>query len=199
MRHRDINLLTVGTDTYTPDRRFRGLHVPNSPEWTLQIKGNGRLCRLLQTPINVLLNSWLKFTICCFCTLKSIVKQRRHWTTPVFTSANWVRRRWNLTSSACVSLVSSDMSSTWIPRTVRVDYDHYYVPLLLFFYSVECIKVGGLPIGSRVWRDWWVSSSSIVNSPLPLLVLLIKTLKQRTLKRRHAALWTLPPRLIASL
>lgn len=39
VRHRDINLLTVGTDTYTPDRRFRGLHLPNSPEWTLQIKG----------------------------------------------------------------------------------------------------------------------------------------------------------------
>jgi hypothetical protein len=37
--NRNVNLLTVGTDTYTPDRRFRGLHVSTSPEWTLQIKG----------------------------------------------------------------------------------------------------------------------------------------------------------------
>ena len=39
MRHHDIHLLTVGTDTYTADPRFRGLHVANSADWTLQIKG----------------------------------------------------------------------------------------------------------------------------------------------------------------
>lgn len=57
MRHRDINLLTVGTETYTPDRRFRGLHVPNSPEWTLQIKAStledagDYQCQLSSTPL----------------------------------------------------------------------------------------------------------------------------------------------------
>jgi len=57
VRHRDINLLTVGTDTYTPDRRFRGLHVPNSPEWTLQIKAStledagDYECQLSSTPL----------------------------------------------------------------------------------------------------------------------------------------------------
>lgn len=55
--NRNVNLLTVGTDTYTPDRRFRGLHVSSSPEWTLQIKattlddaGNYE-CQLSSTPL----------------------------------------------------------------------------------------------------------------------------------------------------
>nr|CAH0108953.1 unnamed protein product [Daphnia galeata] len=55
--NRNVNLLTVGTDTYTPDRRFRGLHVSTSPEWTLQVKattledaGNYE-CQLSSTPL----------------------------------------------------------------------------------------------------------------------------------------------------
>lgn len=38
VRHRDIHLLTVGHYTYTSDQRFRAIHIPNTDDWTLQIK-----------------------------------------------------------------------------------------------------------------------------------------------------------------
>ncbi|XP_050455002.1 cell adhesion molecule DSCAML1-like isoform X2 [Cataglyphis hispanica] len=38
VRHRDIHLLTVGTETYTSDQRFVTLHFPRTEDWTLQVK-----------------------------------------------------------------------------------------------------------------------------------------------------------------
>ncbi|XP_044584865.1 neurotrimin [Cotesia typhae] len=38
VRHRDIHLLTVGTDTYTSDQRFVASHFPRTEDWTLEVK-----------------------------------------------------------------------------------------------------------------------------------------------------------------
>ncbi|XP_014204840.1 zwei Ig domain protein zig-8-like [Copidosoma floridanum] len=38
VRHRDIHLLTVGTETYTSDQRFVASHYPRTEDWTLQVK-----------------------------------------------------------------------------------------------------------------------------------------------------------------
>lgn len=37
MRHRDINLLTVGRYTYSNDHRFKAIHNANTNDWTLKI------------------------------------------------------------------------------------------------------------------------------------------------------------------
>ncbi|XP_014291258.1 uncharacterized protein, partial [Halyomorpha halys] len=38
IRHRDLNLLTVASYTYTSDERFVAKHSPQTEEWTLQIR-----------------------------------------------------------------------------------------------------------------------------------------------------------------
>ncbi|KAG5683020.1 hypothetical protein PVAND_012330 [Polypedilum vanderplanki] len=38
VRHRNINLLTVGTTSYTSDSRFQSIHDPDSEEWILKIR-----------------------------------------------------------------------------------------------------------------------------------------------------------------
>ncbi|KAL7031902.1 hypothetical protein ACKWTF_007166 [Chironomus riparius] len=38
VRHRDINLLTVGTTSYTSDSRFQSIHDADSEEWILKIR-----------------------------------------------------------------------------------------------------------------------------------------------------------------
>ncbi|KAK3850877.1 hypothetical protein Pcinc_042442 [Petrolisthes cinctipes] len=37
IRRRDLHVLTTGNFTYTTDKRFRALHLPGSPFWSLQI------------------------------------------------------------------------------------------------------------------------------------------------------------------
>ena len=37
VRHRDINLLTVGTISYTSDNRFQSIHDSDSDEWILKV------------------------------------------------------------------------------------------------------------------------------------------------------------------
>lgn len=37
VRHRDINLLTVGTTSYTSDARFQSIHDADSDEWILKV------------------------------------------------------------------------------------------------------------------------------------------------------------------
>jgi hypothetical protein len=37
VRHRDINLLTVGTTSYTSDIRFQSIHDADSNEWILKV------------------------------------------------------------------------------------------------------------------------------------------------------------------
>lgn len=37
IRHRDINLLTIGRYTYSNDQRFRAIHDVNTNDWTLRI------------------------------------------------------------------------------------------------------------------------------------------------------------------
>lgn len=37
VRHRDINLLTVGLNSYTSDNRFLSIHEHESEEWTLKV------------------------------------------------------------------------------------------------------------------------------------------------------------------
>ncbi|XP_053203791.1 hemicentin-1-like [Panonychus citri] len=37
IRRRDLNVLTVGKYTYTPDQRFQAVHMENSDDWSLQI------------------------------------------------------------------------------------------------------------------------------------------------------------------
>lgn len=37
LRHRDINILTVGTTSYTSDIRFQSIHDPDSTEWILKV------------------------------------------------------------------------------------------------------------------------------------------------------------------
>ena len=92
---------------------------------------------------------------------------------------------------------------TWIPRTVRVIMiiimshccyssirSSIYKKYRVFLSEVESDETDGFRRPPIPLPSFLPSSST----PLPLLVLLIKTLK-----RRHAVLWTLPPRLIASL
>ncbi|EEB15499.1 conserved hypothetical protein [Pediculus humanus corporis] len=38
VRHRDIHLLTVGRYTYTSDQRFQTIHLPQTEDWTLQVR-----------------------------------------------------------------------------------------------------------------------------------------------------------------
>lgn len=35
--HRDLHLLTVGKETYTPDQRFQSVHNPHTNDWSLKI------------------------------------------------------------------------------------------------------------------------------------------------------------------
>ncbi|KAL7028335.1 hypothetical protein ACKWTF_005805 [Chironomus riparius] len=37
LRHRDLMLLTVGKETYTPDQRFQSVHNPHANDWSLKI------------------------------------------------------------------------------------------------------------------------------------------------------------------
>ncbi|KAG5681145.1 hypothetical protein PVAND_010605 [Polypedilum vanderplanki] len=37
LRHRDLMLLTVGKETYTPDQRFQSVHNPHTNDWSLKI------------------------------------------------------------------------------------------------------------------------------------------------------------------
>lgn len=37
VRHRDINLLTVGLNSYTSDNRFLSIHEHDAEEWTLKV------------------------------------------------------------------------------------------------------------------------------------------------------------------
>lgn len=39
VRHRDINLLTVGLNSYTSDNRFLSIREHDSDEWTLKVSG----------------------------------------------------------------------------------------------------------------------------------------------------------------
>jgi hypothetical protein len=38
VRHRNINLLTVGTTSYTSDSRFQSIHDSDSDEWILKVR-----------------------------------------------------------------------------------------------------------------------------------------------------------------
>ncbi|XP_015790819.1 uncharacterized protein LOC107367607 [Tetranychus urticae] len=38
VRQKDLHILTSGRDTYTSDSRFRSINLPNSNEWTLEIR-----------------------------------------------------------------------------------------------------------------------------------------------------------------
>lgn len=38
IRHRDLHLLTVGKETYTPDQRFQSVHNPHTDDWSLKVK-----------------------------------------------------------------------------------------------------------------------------------------------------------------
>ncbi|KAK2726368.1 zwei Ig domain protein zig-8-like [Artemia franciscana] len=57
VRHKDIHLLAVGTETYTKDPRFKAHFVQSSGDWTLQIKGlissdvGAYECQLSTTPL----------------------------------------------------------------------------------------------------------------------------------------------------
>lgn len=47
--HRDLHLLTVGKETYTPDQRFQSVHNPHTNDWALKIlypqqKDSGGFC-----------------------------------------------------------------------------------------------------------------------------------------------------------
>lgn len=42
VRHRDINLLTVGLNSYTSDNRFLSIREPDSEEWTLKVSTSVR-------------------------------------------------------------------------------------------------------------------------------------------------------------
>ncbi|CAO1379750.1 unnamed protein product, partial [Diamesa tonsa] len=37
IRHRDLHLLTVGKETYTPDQRFQSVHNPHTDDWSLKV------------------------------------------------------------------------------------------------------------------------------------------------------------------
>lgn len=37
MRKSDLHILTVGTFTYTTDKRFQALHADGTQEWTLKV------------------------------------------------------------------------------------------------------------------------------------------------------------------
>lgn len=37
IRHRDLHLLTVGKETYTPDGRFQSVHNPHTDDWALKV------------------------------------------------------------------------------------------------------------------------------------------------------------------
>lgn len=37
IRHRDLHLLTVGKETYTPDQRFQSVHNPHNDDWALKV------------------------------------------------------------------------------------------------------------------------------------------------------------------
>uniref|UniRef100_T1GK33 Ig-like domain-containing protein n=1 Tax=Megaselia scalaris TaxID=36166 RepID=T1GK33_MEGSC len=56
VRHRDINLLSVGKDIYSSDERFVALHNKETGDWTLQIKYANRKdtgayeCQVSTTP-----------------------------------------------------------------------------------------------------------------------------------------------------
>lgn len=54
VRHRDINLLTVGLNSYTSDNRFLSIREHDSEEWTLKV--SARIHKLLNC-------SW---KLCCF-------------------------------------------------------------------------------------------------------------------------------------
>ncbi|XP_047468871.1 uncharacterized protein LOC125025044 isoform X2 [Penaeus chinensis] len=41
IRRRDLHVLTTGTFTYTTDSRFRALHLPGSPYWSLEVGDPG--------------------------------------------------------------------------------------------------------------------------------------------------------------
>lgn len=38
IRHRDLHLLTVGKETYTPDGRFQSVHNPHTDDWALKVR-----------------------------------------------------------------------------------------------------------------------------------------------------------------
>jgi hypothetical protein len=40
VRHRDINLLTVGLNSYTSDNRFLSIHEHDAEEWTLKVSAS---------------------------------------------------------------------------------------------------------------------------------------------------------------
>jgi len=44
VRHRDINLLTVGLNSYTSDNRFLSIHEHESDEWTLKVSTTIQNC-----------------------------------------------------------------------------------------------------------------------------------------------------------
>ena len=46
VRHRDINLLTVGLNSYTSDNRFLSIREHGSEEWTLKVSPNLCNCNL---------------------------------------------------------------------------------------------------------------------------------------------------------
>lgn len=43
IRHRDLHLLTVGKETYTPDGRFQSVHNPHTDDWALKVWAIRRL------------------------------------------------------------------------------------------------------------------------------------------------------------
>lgn len=48
VRHRDINLLTVGLNSYTSDNRFLSIREHDSDEWTLKVSTKGFTTAKLQ-------------------------------------------------------------------------------------------------------------------------------------------------------
>jgi len=69
VRHRDINLLTVGKFSYTSDNRFQSLHDYDSDEWMLklqfaQIKDSGVYeCQISTTPPKGYPGLWQKLSV----------------------------------------------------------------------------------------------------------------------------------------
>lgn len=46
VRHRDINLLTVGLNSYTSDNRFLSIHEHDAEEWTLKVSTIAMIAQL---------------------------------------------------------------------------------------------------------------------------------------------------------
>lgn len=69
VRHRDINLLTVGLNSYTSDNRFLSIHEHDAEEWTLKVSTRIFTTAKLQFKTFI--------CVCCACRFPSPTKRQQ--------------------------------------------------------------------------------------------------------------------------